>query len=322
MSKKYSTDKLNELIASTLLSNRSESIYFKDKESKFIAASQKELDYFGLNTQDEIIGTTDFDYFSKEHALQAFNDEQRIIRTGEPLVGIIEEETWQDSASSFVITSKYPLYDESGLIIGVWGHSSTINSFNGVLRISDEENTTTSSVPTENRIDYLTKLGNARSFYEMINLYYQKALNSLKEPNKEFILILLDLNKFTFLNATYGQEYGDQALIYTANILRGLMGDEIEVYRYSGDKFALLTQTSSFDEARHLCESLVEVFDTNPLEYEGTTIELSISIGMSRFSESLPLGNIHDIINLTDKRLYAVKQTDGVFIIYDNSYRL
>ena len=45
---------------------------------------------------EEVVGKTDFDFFTPEHARQAYNDEQNIIATGQPVVGIEEKETWPD----------------------------------------------------------------------------------------------------------------------------------------------------------------------------------------------------------------------------------
>ncbi|MEJ2051924.1 MAG: hypothetical protein P8Y60_19200 [Calditrichota bacterium] len=65
-----------------------DSIYFKDIESRFIIGSKYLVkDKLGMDTMDEIIGKTDFDFFSEEHARQAFEDEQKIIHSGEPIIG-------------------------------------------------------------------------------------------------------------------------------------------------------------------------------------------------------------------------------------------
>ena len=57
------------LIAGNILNNTSESIYFKDLESRFIASNQYMAEYFGVTSPEDLIGKTDFDYFSKEHAI-------------------------------------------------------------------------------------------------------------------------------------------------------------------------------------------------------------------------------------------------------------
>lgn len=109
-----------------LLENIPDSIYFKDKESRFILSSYAQAKKFGLSNPKEMVGKTDFDFYSDEHARQAYQDEQEIIRTGKPLVGIIEKETWPDGRETWVTTTKMPLRDEKGEIIGTFGISRDI----------------------------------------------------------------------------------------------------------------------------------------------------------------------------------------------------
>jgi len=73
-----------------------------------------------------VIGKTDLDIFTDEHGRAAFEDEQRIIRTGEPILGLEEKETWADGHETWVSTSKMPLRDANGDIIGVFGISRDI----------------------------------------------------------------------------------------------------------------------------------------------------------------------------------------------------
>jgi len=101
-------------------------VYFKDRASRFTRISELQASKLGLNSTDEGIGKTDFDFFSEEHARQAYEDEQRIIRTGEPLVDIEERETWEYGREDWVSTTKMPLHDESGAIIGTYGVSHDI----------------------------------------------------------------------------------------------------------------------------------------------------------------------------------------------------
>jgi PAS domain S-box-containing protein len=100
-------------------------IYFKDKESKFIRINDAHAKSFGLNKPNEAIGKSDFDFFSEEHARQAFEDEQEIIRSGKPLIKE-EKETRADLPDTWVSTIKLPLVDHEGNIVGTFGISRDI----------------------------------------------------------------------------------------------------------------------------------------------------------------------------------------------------
>jgi PAS domain S-box-containing protein len=111
---------------SMLMEHLPDRIYFKDKESRFIRISRADALALGLDDPSQAIGKTDADFFSAEHALMAFEDEQRIIRTGEPLVDIEEKETYPDRPDTWVITTKMPFRDSSGTIVGTFGISHDI----------------------------------------------------------------------------------------------------------------------------------------------------------------------------------------------------
>lgn len=103
-------------------------VYFKDRDSRFLALSASHARYFGCASSDEVIGKTDFDFFAETHARPAFEDEQRIIRTGEGIVGKLEKETWPDGHVTWVLTSKVPLRDREGSIIGTFGISKDVTA--------------------------------------------------------------------------------------------------------------------------------------------------------------------------------------------------
>lgn len=113
--------KVEENFSLTLMNNTTDSVYFKDLESKFIKVNKTALRKFGLKNESRIIGKSDFDFFSVEHAQKAYNDEQKIIKSGKALIGIEEKEIWEDGKITYVSTTKLPLKDPAGNIIGTFG---------------------------------------------------------------------------------------------------------------------------------------------------------------------------------------------------------
>jgi PAS domain S-box-containing protein len=115
-----------QFLLRTLLDNVPDSIYFKDLKGRFLRSSKAQAARFGLSDPAQAIGKTDFDFFSKEHAEEAFADEQRIIQTGQPVVGVEESSPLADGAERWVSTSKLPLRDEGGNTVGTFGISREI----------------------------------------------------------------------------------------------------------------------------------------------------------------------------------------------------
>jgi sigma-B regulation protein RsbU (phosphoserine phosphatase) len=101
-------------------------IYFKDAQSRFTCVNKAKLKQHGLSHESEMLGKTDFDFFQPERARPALEDERRTIATGEPLIDREEKNTWPDGSETWVSTTKLPLCDAEGRVIGTFGLSRDI----------------------------------------------------------------------------------------------------------------------------------------------------------------------------------------------------
>lgn len=108
------------------MDNTTDHIYFKDKKSRFIRINKAQTNLFRLSDAREAIGRTDAEFFTKEHAQQAYADEQEVIRSGIPMAAKEEKETWPSGEETWVSTTRAPLFDRSGQIIGTFGISRDI----------------------------------------------------------------------------------------------------------------------------------------------------------------------------------------------------
>jgi PAS domain S-box-containing protein len=115
-----------QYLVNALLDSTPDAIYFKDLENRFIRVSKSHVEKFGLANAEEAIGKTDFDFFDAEQARLFYAGEQEIIRTGRPMIAVEEEEIWPDRPSNWVSTTKLPLQDREGRIIGTFGLSRDI----------------------------------------------------------------------------------------------------------------------------------------------------------------------------------------------------
>jgi PAS domain S-box-containing protein len=114
---------------SNLMAAAGERLYFKDLESRFLMVSAGWIAaYAPGRTAAELIGKTDADVFSNQHAFAARRDEQQVIRTGEAIVEKLELETYGGQTATWVSTTKMPLRDSLGQIIGTFGISRDITA--------------------------------------------------------------------------------------------------------------------------------------------------------------------------------------------------
>jgi PAS domain S-box-containing protein len=114
-----------QYLMTALMDNIPDHIYFKDSESRFIRISNAMSKLFGITNPSQIIGKSDFDFFAQEHAQQAYDDEKKIMQTGHS-IKMEEKETWTDRPDSWVASTKMPLRDIDGKIIGTFGISTDI----------------------------------------------------------------------------------------------------------------------------------------------------------------------------------------------------
>ncbi|HVZ63609.1 MAG TPA: PAS domain S-box protein [Lacunisphaera sp.] len=110
-----------------LMENLPDHVYFKDLESRFISSSKSFLQRHGL-TPVELRGKTDFDLFDAAHAQRARADELEIIRTGRGKLEYEEREIRRDGSVAWVLTSKLPMRDAAGKVIGTFGISRDITA--------------------------------------------------------------------------------------------------------------------------------------------------------------------------------------------------
>jgi PAS domain S-box-containing protein len=139
-----SREEIERMCLSNLLARPDERVWFKDRESRFLLVSDNWVAAVGRNhAPDEVIGKTDFDFFSRPHAEAALADERRVIETGKAILDQVERETFADRNDAWVSTTKFPLRDGDGNIVGTWGfsHDATAEVM-GVERLAASRDST------------------------------------------------------------------------------------------------------------------------------------------------------------------------------------
>jgi phosphoserine phosphatase RsbU/P len=104
-----------------LLEKIPDQVYFKDLQGRFLRASRAVADYLDVADPNEIIGKSDFDFWSKDTAKEAAADEKKIMETKQAMVGKVERLVHPDGRVTWDYTTKMPLLDRRGNVIGICG---------------------------------------------------------------------------------------------------------------------------------------------------------------------------------------------------------
>ncbi len=306
---------INEsFIMDTIMEHSKDTFYFKDKDSRFLYISKVVALRLGIDDPDYVIGKTDFDLFDESHASEAYRDEQYVMSTGEPILGKVEKETWLDGSVTWVSTSKYPLYDDHGNIIGTWGVSRNISE---LKKAEEELERVNRELVEANRkfemlsiTDSLSGLYNQRYFYDVI----QKELSRRSRNNSvDSVMVLMDIDDFKGLNDSMGHLAGDYALRHVANLLKEGIRKADYVFRYGGDEFILLFIDTDMQGAKKAADKLLKVIASAPVRIKGAEAGLTISGGAAALSEAK---DANELMSIADKRLYKSKNSGRNRITY------
>jgi diguanylate cyclase (GGDEF)-like protein/PAS domain S-box-containing protein len=292
----------------SLLATTEERVYFKDLRSRFLLVSAGWIATVTPGRRaEEIIGKTDFDFFGEEHAAAAFEDEQQIIRSGEPVVGKLEQETFSDGTSPWVSTTKMPLRDESGRIIGTFGISRDV----------------TAQVRAENALAYqvlhdpVTGLANRAALMDRLS----QALVALERQPGRLAVLYVDVDHFKQVNDSFGHQAGDQVLTEVGRRLSLLSRHVDTVARLGGDEFVVLCGALRDDDDVGLIADRIVGGMHAPYVEDGHDLSVTCSVGIVVTSD--PLTEPEQLIRDADEAMYGAKQTGrDRYRVYDAAHRV
>jgi diguanylate cyclase (GGDEF)-like protein/PAS domain S-box-containing protein len=290
-----------------LLANPEERVFFKDLESRFLLVSAGfVLDQAQGWSIDEVIGKSDFDFFSDDHALAAFDDEQRIIHTGEPMVAKIELETFRDRPDAWVSTTKTALRDDEGRIVGTFGISRDVTA-----QVLAEQ-----ALAHQALHDAVTGLPNRLAVMDRLS----QALRSLDRTGSRVGLFFVDLDNFKVINDSYGHEAGDRVLVEVGRRLTRVSRRGDTVARFGGDEFVLLRGALRDDDDARLIASRAVRAIGERFVHRGNDLTVTGSIGVVVTAD--PSASPGVLLQQADIALYEAKGAgrDG-FRVFDSDLR-
>lgn len=103
--------------------------FMKDRQGRFIMRNRHGCEYCQVSSERELIGKTDHDFHPKARADMYVKGDQKVIRTGEPIINAIEPAPEEDGSDRLIICSKIPVRDRQGRVIGIAGIHREVEGF-------------------------------------------------------------------------------------------------------------------------------------------------------------------------------------------------
>jgi diguanylate cyclase (GGDEF)-like protein/PAS domain S-box-containing protein len=287
-----SKQEIERICSRNLFASSEERLFFKDLESRFLLVSEGFVNALGQGRSlDEVLGKTDFDIFSKPHASEAYEDEQQIIRTGEPIVGKIERETFENAPDRWVATTKLPLRDDGGRIIGTFGISRDVTA-----QIEAQE-----ALAHQALHDPLTGLANRVALMDRL----RQALIALERRGGLVAVLFIDLDNFKTINDSLSHEIGDRVLVEAGSRIRRAARRSDTAARFGGDEFVVLCPALRDDADVNVLSTRVLEALRQPLK-NAPGMSLTGSVGAALTPD--PMCDPGHLLQQADFAMYAAKR--------------
>lgn len=152
-------------------------------------------------------------------------------------------------------------------------------------------------------IDGLTQVHNKRFFGETLEKEFARSVR-YKHP---FALVVFDIDHFKKVNDTYGHLAGDEVLRRVGHLVQGKVRTNDTVARIGGEEFAVLLPEVPIEGGVILAEKLRKLIEEEVFSHEGTTIPVTISLGVAAWREGIE--NAEDLLKAADEKLYEAKRS-------------
>jgi diguanylate cyclase (GGDEF)-like protein len=249
----------------------------------------------GLDDSHEIIGKTDIELFGDEFGRKTMIDDMQVMQTGQPMVGVVEYRYLPGGEVNWTSTSKLPIRDENGEVIGLLGITREINE----LKHAELE---LQFLATH---DVLTSLPNR---YLVLDRMEQN-IRRCKRNDGKFAVLYIDLDGFKGVNDRFGHDAGDQVLKQIADRMVSAVRDTDTVSRIGGDEFAIILEdVKRADNAMRVAQKIRAKIEEE-INISETRVCVTASIGISLYPAHGTEAS--GLLKAADQAMYTAKKRNN-----------
>lgn len=278
-----------------LMENTADSIYFKDRQCRLLRVSRKMALDLGFSDPAELIGKTDIELFGEAFGQGTRLDDQRVMETGRPIIGLIESRQLDNGQTNWTLSSKLPLRDESGGVIGLVGITREINEMR-------QAEVALQHLATH---DTLTDLPNRFLMADRLN----QLLSRAKRYGSAFAVLFMDIDGFKEVNDSHGHEFGDVVLRAVAQRLTQSVRQSDTVARIGGDEFVVILETAQGAQAADTVAQHVQHALRRPISLGKHRVRVTVSIGISWYPQHGE--DVDTLLRAADSAMYRAKKEGG-----------
>ena len=289
-----------------LINNLTDYIYIKDREGKFLKINKSQASLLGLNDPEEVLGKSDRDFYSDEHANAGYEDEEYVVNTGK-VVSKEEKLTRKGLDDIWVLTTKTPLMDLNGKIIGSFGISRDITEKKNL-----EDSLHLKQIMLEAIIDNSPD-----------QIYYKNRNSKFMLCNKAVALLagcesekeMIGKSDFDFYPPELAQQYfnEEQNLMDRGELM--LDHEEPVINKITGEK---LWNLSSKVPVRNVNGEVIGMAGFNRDITERKRSELENQVLYEIMKGITSTSNLEDLLALIHKSLSRIVYADNCFVAFFN----
>lgn len=245
--------------------NSDNSVVLTDKDNKILYVNEKFKKLFGY-TEEEVISKTPKIISSGAHDKEFFEEFHKTISSGQTWTGEFINKR-KDGKLVFVKASVAPIFDDKKSITGYVGIELDISDEKSRIREMEEKNRELERLSYE---DEITRLGSQRALMDRIY------------KNEPGTIVYINIDHFSDIRFFYGISLSNRILVALSQTLKLFAQThqiEADLYRIQSDEFCIWFNEDNFDNKN--LEYLKDYVRNHPYEIEGTSQDISITIGVS-----------------------------------------
>ncbi len=276
-------------LLSGVIGGTSDAVFVKDLEGRYLLVNHATAAFLDKSAE-QILGQRDDQLFSAQSAARVIRQDQLVLQVGHTQT-FEEQVTLPDGREALFLSTKGPLFDPSGSVVGLFGIARDVTE----RKLAEER------IERLAHFDVLTGLPNRVQLDESA----RHAILRAQCGSHKLAVMFLDLDSFKDINDSLGHSIGDALLVRLARRLRLTLRAEDMVARLGGDEFIFLLHGDDVDALPRVAQKILDTV-LEPFTVEQHELSVSASIGVAIYPQDGK--DLETLVRCADSAMYRAKQ--------------